>query len=512
MKLVIRRFAGGGRQSAALAGRRRKPTATLGERLSSPRARFVCLAGFLVATFLLGGGARSDIASLVLLRPLAVFVCGYAFLTLDRAALVAHRGVLLWFAAVAALVLVHLMPLPPSIWHGLPGRELLVEVDAASGNPGAWRALAIMPDDAVNALYSLVVPAAVLLLGIQLSPRELGRLLPWLIGLCIASGLLGLLQAIGPAQGPLYFYRITNPGAPVGLFSNRNHAALFLACLAPLAATWLLDSPGDRRRLIVGLGSTAALAPLAITGGSRAGLVVAVLGLVGALVLLYRGNFTGGDRRFLTRAMIGASAVLVALSAAFLFFVRAASVDRLLADGQGGDLRFRAWPVVMDAARDFFPWGSGVGTFVTAFQIHEPLDLLKPTYFNHAHNDLLELYVTTGLPGLILLGVAAAGLALATLAAWRKVPAASGAAGHDARQARALARMASLVLMLIALASVVDYPLRTPSLAAFAMLGWLWLRPRTDVANFDSPAELDNARPSRRANLPEHKKVEHAAT
>ena len=76
----------------------------------------------------------------------------------------------------------------------------------------------------------------------------------------------------------------------------------------------------------------------------------------------------------------------------------------------------------------------------------------------------------------------------------------------------ALARMASLVLMLIALASVVDYPLRTPSLAAFAMLGWLWLRPRTDVANFDSPAELDNARPSRRANLPEHKKVEHAAT
>ena len=512
MKVLIRRSAGRGRQSTDFAARRGKPAATLGERVFSPQARFVCLAGFLVATFLLGGGARGDIASLVLLRPIAVLVCGYALLTLDRADLAAHRGLVGWFAAVGALVFAHLVPLPPALWHMLPGRDLLVAVDAATGHGQAWRPLAIVPDDAANAMYSLAIPAAVLLLGIQLSDHDRNRLLPWLIGLCVASGLLGLLQAIGPAQSALYFYKITNPGAPVGLFSNRNHAALFLACLTPLAATWLLDYPGDRRRLIVGLGATAALTPLAIAGGSRAGLVVAILGFAGAAVLLYRGNFSGGNRRFLTRAAIAATAVLITLSAALLFFSRATSVDRLLADEQGGDLRFRAWPVVVDTAREFFPWGSGAGTFVTAFQIHEPLDLLKPTYFNHAHNDLLELYVTTGLPGMILLGIAAIGFVLAAWAAWRKEPLVHGTAGAASRQARALARAASLILVLIALASVVDYPLRTPSLAAFAMLQWLWLRPCCDAANFDSAAELDNARPSRSANQPADKKVKHAAT
>ena len=512
MKLLIRRSAGRGRHPAGFAARSGKPAATLSARLFSPQARFACLAGFLVAVFLLGGGARGDIASLVLLRPLAVVVCGYAVVTLDRATVAAHRGIVGWFAAVVALVAAQLVPLPPALWHALPGHALLVAVDAATGNGDAWRSLAIVPDDAFNALYSLAVPAAVLLLGIQLSQQDRNRLLPWLIGLGIASGLLGLLQAIGPSQGALYFYRITNPGAPVGLFSNRNHAALFLACLAPLAAAWLLDNPGDRRRLIVGLAATAVLTPLAIAGGSRAGLVVAVLGLGGAALMLYRGKFTGGDRRFVTRAAGTAAAVLVVLSAAFVFFARSASVDRLLADEQGGDLRFRAWPVVMDVARDYFPWGSGAGSFVTAFQIREPLELLKPTYFNHAHNDLLELYVTTGVLGLILLGIALAGFAFAGWAAWRKEPATRGASGVDARQARTLARTASLILMLIALASLVDYPLRTPSIGAFAMLQWLWLRPRPDAAGFASAAELDNAGPGRRANRPADKKVEHAST
>ena len=346
----------------------------------------------------------------------------------------------------------------------------------------------------------------------QLSHRDRNRLLPWLIGLSVASGLLSLLQVIGPAQGGLYFYKITNPGAPVGLFSNRNHAALFLACLAPLASAWMLDSPGDRRRVIIGMAATAVLAPLAIAGGSRAGLVVAVLGLGGAAMLLYGGIFPGGDRRFVARAASAAAAVLLVLSAAVLFFARSTSVDRLLADEQGGDLRFRAWTVVMDAARDFFPWGSGAGTFVTAFQIREPLDLLKPTYFNHAHNDLLELYVTTGLPGLILLGVAVVGFVFSAWAAWRKQPAAYGAAGVDARQAQTLARSASLVLVLFALASVVDYPLRTPSLAAFAMLQCVWLRSRPGAASFASASEVDNAGRSPRANQPADKKVEHAAT
>jgi hypothetical protein len=104
------------------------------------------------------------------------------------------------------------------------------------------------------------------------------------------------------------------------------------------------------------------------------------------------------------------------------------------------------------------------------------------------------------------------GFAFSAWAAWRKDPAARGVAGAEVRQARTLARTASLILVLIALASLVDYPLRTPSIAAFAMLQWLWLRPRSDAAGFASAAEVDNARPSRRVNQSADKKVEHAAT
>lgn len=509
MKVLIRRSAGSRRQSFGVAAARRPPAVSLLDRVFSPSARFASLAGFLVATFVLGGGARGDIASLLLLRPLAVLVCGYALVTLDRSSLAAHRGLLAWFAAVVALVVVHLVPLPPAIWHALPGRSLLIAVDAATGNAGAWRPLTIVPDDAMNALFSLTIPAAVLLLGIQLPQRDRNRLVPWLLGLIVASGILGLLQAIGPERGPLYFYAITNPGQPVGLFSNRNHASLLLACLAPLAATWLLESPTDRRRMVIGLIATATLAPLAIAAGSRAGLVLTVVGLAGSLVLLWRGDLAHADRRFVTRAALGAGAILVAVSASLLIFSHAASVDRLLADNQGGDLRFRSWPVVLAVARDFFPWGSGAGSFATAFQIREPVALLKPTYFNHAHNDLLEVYATTGIPGMILLGVGVIAVGLAAWAAWRRDPAKSAA---NLRHARALARMASLILGLIAIASLVDYPLRTPSLAAFAMVMALWLRPAGDAADFDYQPELDNARPGRAIKPSVHKKVEHAAT
>ena len=47
-------------------------------------------------------------------------------------------------------------------------------------------------------------------------------------------------SGIRPLGIRLWFYRITNNGFPVGLFANRNHAAVFLAALLPLATAWAL--------------------------------------------------------------------------------------------------------------------------------------------------------------------------------------------------------------------------------------------------------------------------------
>ena len=47
--------------------------------------------------------------------------------------------------------------------------------------------------------------------------------------------------------------------------------------------------------------------------------------------------------------------------------------------------------------------GVRLGFLCGSFQIAEPARLLDSTYLNHAHNDWIEIAVTFGVPGLLLL-------------------------------------------------------------------------------------------------------------
>ena len=152
------------------------------------------------------------------------------------------RAVLAFAVAIACLIAVHLVPLPPAVWQALPGRELVAANDRLAGLNGVWRPFSLAPGTTWNALYSLLVPFAVLLCGIQLDRDHLLRLVPVILAIGALSGLIGILQVIGDASGPLYFYRITNGDSAVGLFSNRNHHAIFLAALFPMLA-WLAGRP-----------------------------------------------------------------------------------------------------------------------------------------------------------------------------------------------------------------------------------------------------------------------------
>ena len=186
---------------------------------------------FLILTFLTGGGSRADIQSLIILRPAAVIFCGVGLWSLKWAHVKANRFFFGMTAAIFALVIGHLIPLPPSIWGSLPGRELISEIDKAAELGEVWRPVSMVPSATWNAFYSLFVPLAVLSLGVQLSREERFKLLPIVIGLGLISGLVGLLQVIGDPSGPLYLYMVTNNGSAAGLFANRNHQAILLAML-----------------------------------------------------------------------------------------------------------------------------------------------------------------------------------------------------------------------------------------------------------------------------------------
>lgn len=435
---------------------------------------FHTLVVFLVVCLFTGGGSRGDIQSLVVLRPAAALACAVACLTLTRAHCAAHRFLFGLLAAVAGLTLTHLIPLPPELWQTLPGRELVATIDRSVGLGGVWRPLAMVPAAGWNALWSLLVPLAVLMLGAQLGPRRRAQLLPLVLGMILLSGLWGMLQAVGGGGRALYLYRVTNEGMAVGLFSNRNHQAITLATLFPMLAVYAsrpANSEEQARLRIWLCGAAAAmLVPLLLVAGSRGGLVLGVVGLIAAVLIYHRPSVAVARRR--PAASLRARVPLLlfialCLGALTALMSRAEALRRLISPDEGESLRFKVWGSIAEMGVQYLPLGSGIGSFVEVYQIGERFEQLRASYLNHAHNELLEVFLTAGIPGLLLVALALYALARAGLAAFRAPAAARGVE---------LARLGAIVLAMFAVGSIADYPLRTPTIAAIAMIAALWLR------------------------------------
>ncbi len=444
---------------------------------------FWVLALFLGLVFLTGGGARADIGSLFILRSVAALVCAYGLFTLQWRDVTANRFLFGMAATILLLVGLHLVPLPASIWHGLPGRELIVQIDKTAGLGEVARPLATVPHAAWNALYALLVPLAVLILGVQLTREQRAYLLPLLIGIGLLSGLIGLIQAIGDPNGPLYFYRVTNNGAAVGFFANRNHQAVLLATLFPMlaayACTGIKSAEAANAKLWGGVAFVAFLIPLILVTGSRAGLITGVIGLVSAVILYRRPQIATPKRRGgkssspvnVRYLAIGFGLILiVGLS---IILSRAEALDRLTQTDSVEEQRFLVWPIIAKIGTDFAPWGSGIGSFVEIYQVYEPKSLLDPTYLNHAHNDWLEVWMTAGIPGAILLALAIIAFVRQT---WRSL-----AANRKSGSQVVFARLGAVVVLIWALASIGDYPLRVPSLACVFVIAVLWMRGLDDA-------------------------------
>ena len=79
-----------------------------------------------------------------------------------------------------------------------------------------------------------------------------------------------------------------------------------------------------------------------------------------------------------------------------VLFNLAPILERFHAMASSGDVRLEAWPTVLKAAAQVQPFGGGIGSFETLYRASEPLAEVTPTYFNHAHNDYLEIWLEAG--------------------------------------------------------------------------------------------------------------------
>lgn len=441
---------------------------------SGGRIAFVILVAFLIVCAVGGGASRADVMSLLYLRPIAILCLVALLLVPGEWRLRRFRAPLIMLGALALVIAVQLVPVPSALWLSLPGRERFAEAAAAAGMAQPWRPISLTPDETWNSLLALL-PALVVLIGMaRLDDQRRRNLLPWIIGLVGLSALLALVQLAMGRGSVAYLYRVTHDAAAVGLFANRNHQAALLAMAFPMLRLWtLLPSPSPHLKFVRDCAAAAFalfLVPLLLVTGSRAGLALGVVGIVLTLVLL-RGK---GELRLPARWKRWDKAIkllpwltLLAVAAAALLLGRAEAVQRLFALTSVEEQRFSYTPLTLRIAWDFFPFGSGFGSFDPVFRIYEPADQLRPNYFNRAHNDLIELGLTGGLWALLVLAAFLLWAARLGLAACRPLPTRS--------EPLLFARAGGIMILIPLLASLVDYPLRTPLMSALFALACCWL-------------------------------------
>lgn len=299
-------------------------------------------------------------------------------------------------------------------------------------------------------------------------------ILPLLLAIGMFSGFWGVLQVIGDSYGPAYLYRVTNNGQAVGLFANRNHQAVFLAMLFPMmavyASTGVVSEAQRKFRTMATLAAASMLVPLLLVTGSRAGLLAALIGVISGAALYRKPKIDSqrkrGQRKFNWKyPIVGLLALL--LVALTIVMSRAQSLVRLLNRDPAEDIRVQSFDIILKQAWDHFPVGTGFGSFVEMFKIIEPKNLLGPSYFNHAHNDWLELFLTGGAPAMLIAAIVVIAALRVGFLAFR-APASNG-------RGLIYGRLAFLLLFIFALASFVDYPLRVPSMACVFVIVSVWL-------------------------------------
>lgn len=416
--------------------------------------RHAVVPAYLLACLVLGGASAAGYAANLALQLAALPLIGWSLWQLPRAPVPRPiRAPLALLALFFLMALAQLLPLPPAIWALLPGRAAVADHYRLLGLPLPWLPLALSPGRALAGLLWLL-PAFATLLAMLVLGAFRGRGIAWVIVVVtLVSVMIAALQVIGGQSA--YFYDITNVGVGVGFFANANHnATLMLVCIPFLAAlqATLLKRRGSSRsasavRLLVGAAYAVIVIGLCLNAS------LAGLGLGVPVVMVTWLSF-GRQRPAIRWVLIGTT---IAASIATLLFIAVGPVGNNLFGRQTSNVelsRQTSFALTWAASKDYFPLGSGIGSFQPIYHMQEPLRSVTTTFMNHAHSDWLELWLETGIVGAVFAILFLGWMASRALAIWRS----------EERDPFAQAAVIAATAML--LHSIVDYPLRTAALSA----------------------------------------------
>ena len=412
-----------------------------------------------LAVVLGGGGSPAPLPELALQLSSLMALVAWAFLAQAPLPTAARQA---WTIAaiLVALPLVQLIPLPPFLWHALPARQTEVMALDLVGAADSWRPWSVAPARTLASLLAVMVPAIVLLMTASLGRAGRGMIMAALAGTGMLALLIGVAQMTGGSAQSFRFY-VPDVGYLNGFQANHNSAAdvLLIAMIAFAAAVreW-----ADRRGLphhagyrlgLIG-GATVLFSLGVFLTASRAGALL--LPVAWAAVLFIVWPWLRFSRRTWT---VIALAGLASVVAAAIFLQSNGVIVRITGRFEfAGEFRPQLWKDARYAIAQYFPLGAGVGTFAPVFIAIERLEVVDPSVPNRAHNELLEVMMEAGVPGVLALMAISLILTRLLLAGWRRAPAGSPAQ----------VLLAGGTFSVIALHSLVDYPLRSMSLACIA--------------------------------------------
>jgi O-antigen ligase len=275
------------------------------------------------------------------------------------------------------------------------------------------------------------------------------------------------MQLAGGEASPLRFYNITNLSRGVGFFANSNHQAAFLYATIPYAAIWAIlarEGQGAKRtsRLTFSAILLIALVIGLVATLSRFG---TFLGLVAGLssMSLAASLASGSERRGIVKVAAIANVVALLLAFQFGFVGFAERISETLSS----DMRWPLVAITANAANDYFPFGSGIGTFAPIYQRYEPLEYLMEAYVNRAHNDWMESWLEGGL--------ASAAVACALVGCYLFLADRSWRTANPNLRLVAYGRAGSICVGLLLIHSIIDYPLRTTALMVMVAISFAFM-------------------------------------
>jgi O-antigen ligase len=296
---------------------------------------------------------------------------------------------------------------------------------------------------------------------------------------------LTVLVAVQRTTSPKLLYWKWQPlsagATPYGPFVNRNGLAVWLAMVAPLTIGYLIarrrSDPRTGRGLVAAiaeidattllLGGSACLMMGGLFGSlSRSGIFAAAVA-VSTFVVLAQARVTG------RRAAAGAAASVAAVIAVAAMYANVGALAMRLQEttelGEWG--RRVIWHDTIAMIRAFPVTGVGAGAFKRGMLVYQHAS--RQFFFNHAHNEYLQVLAEGGLLLAIPAALAAVVAAAAMIARLR--------ADHTAVFWIRTGAISALVAA--AVQSIFDTSLRTPADGVlFAVIAAIALHQRRDAA------------------------------